>query len=142
MSHYPMFSLQVKSKRRDQVTIRDVLKLNSRVTPAEAYESDGLLRQPVLLFTEEKPTDGYAMLPVVPNPFRSAATVRLVSPKATQGKLVFYYSDGSLLRTTLIQLVEGLNTIPIDKADFPAGLIYCKFVHPDFQAIRKMIVLE
>lgn len=142
ISRFPMFLLQVKSKRRGEVYVRDVLNLNSRMTPAEAYDSDGLLMQPVLLFTEEKPTDGYAMLPVVPNPFRSAATVRLVSPKATQGKLAFYYSDGSLLRTTSIQLVEGLNTIPIDKADFPAGLIYCKFVHPDFQAIRKMIVLE
>src|SRR5690625_7787512 len=78
-----LFTIVLKAK--SAVQLRDVLSLNSRVTPVEAYAADGL--KDVSLRFDAASEDGFALYQNNPNPYAGETTLGLHLPESSRATL-------------------------------------------------------
>ncbi len=136
----PLFTLRVRSKAEGALS--EALRLNSRITRAEAYEPDGSLLQPVLQFEQGSSAPTFALRQNQPNPFREGTVIQVVVPEEVRGQLQVFDAKGQLLQQRTDHYRAGPNDIRIPRGHLPAGVLYYRFVSPTHQATRKMILLE
>jgi hypothetical protein len=134
--------LQFKAKKTG--AIQDVLQLNGRRTPAEAYD----LQDEAIGVQLEWGNQGSNLAEAVlrqntPNPFKDETLIEFSLPKATQATLSIRDVAGRLLWTNHSSFAQGENRVQIKSSALSGnGVLYYTLEAEGFTATRKMIILE
>jgi hypothetical protein len=134
--------LQFKAKKTG--AIQDVLQLNGRRTPAEAYN----WQDEAICVQLEWGNQGSNLAEAVlrqntPNPFKDETLIEFSLPKATQATLSIRDVAGRLLWTNQSWFAQGENRVQIKSSALQGnGVLYYTLDAEGFTATKKMIILE
>ncbi len=121
------------------IEVLDGITVSSRVTAAEAYNSD--LEVMSVTFGDED--SSFALYQNEPNPFDNTTAIGFVLPSAGNATLSVYDVTGRLVMNVNTPGVKGLNTINVTKAELgTTGVLYYTLESGDFTATKKMIIIE
>jgi hypothetical protein len=78
-----------------------------------------------------------------PNPFKATTNVTFFMPKADNATLTVYDVTGRVINVRNIYAVQGMNTEVYTREQLgTSGMLYYKLESGDFNATKKMIILE
>ncbi len=137
-----LFSLVFTAKSAGQLS--ELLNINSRITPAEAYDLNEETMHVALDFGDGKVQGaGFALYQNVPNPFTQATTIGFHLPEATSAVLKIFDANGRVLKTVRGHYNSGYNKLIINRSELPNGGVFYYTLESDkYQGTRKMILLE
>ena len=75
-----------------------------------------------------------------PNPARTNFTIRLNAANGEKAKMSFWSADGKLVKQGSLEIIPGLNTIPIEVGQLPAGRYLLRLESKSWQAERPIIL--
>jgi hypothetical protein len=120
--------------------IEEVLSINSRLTPAEAYSIDADDLAVELVVGTRTDSDEFALYQNRPNPFNAETVISFKLPTAAEGILEFKDIQG---RTVLMKegdFVRGYNEVRLKANELPASGVYFYTLHAgEFSATKKLI---
>lgn len=124
-------------------SLQEMLRLNSRVTPAEAYPLPAISRSSVKAKMELNFGAGeqaFELFQNRPNPFAKKTLVRFQLPQAGTAEISITDENGAVLWQQNREWPAGLNEMEIDLSEISAsGVLYCRLKTAENSAIRKMI---
>jgi hypothetical protein len=126
--------------------LKDILTLNSDITAAEAYNTEGVVKDVKLLF-ETKNTEGvsseFTLLPNAPNPFENETTIRFRLPSEDAVKLTVFDETGRILETQNRSFSKGFNEWIIDLSDKKlSGILFYRLETATHSAVGRMVILK
>jgi Dockerin type I domain len=126
--------------------LKDILTLNSDITAAEAYNTDGVVKAVNLVF-EAKNTEGplsdFSLLPNAPNPFKNETTIRFRLPSDDAVKLTILDETGRVLAAQNRSFSKGYNEWDIDLSDKKtAGILFYRVETATHSAVGRMVILK
>jgi hypothetical protein len=127
---------------KTDVSLSEVLSLNSRFTTAEAYGNNGEL-QDVNLSFDGNIASAFQLYQNTPNPFADQTTINF--NLAAEGEVTLLINDmaGKVVYETKINGTEGLNQITLLPTDLPNGGVYYYSVATRNEvATKKMIFVK
>ena len=125
--------------------LEEAVQLNSKVTPAESYNSWAEVQGVDLAFKAngQIASNGFALYQNNPNPFNTNTVIGFNLPEASNATLKIMDVTGKLIKQIDGEYVKGFNQITIDKSDLQAtGILYYQLETGKFTATRKMIIVE
>jgi hypothetical protein len=135
-----LFSLVVRAK--PNITLSEVLKLNSRYTAAEAYKG-GEVMNVGLNFSASKAFANYALYQNTPNPFLGETVIGFNLPSAGQNTLTIQDLTGRTLKVINGQYAKGYNQVTIKDRDLcTKGVLTHTLKVADFTMTKKMVIVE
>ncbi len=117
---------------KNQARLSEVLTLNSRLTPAEAYigrfaEMDDLELAGVALSFQSATKETLQLFQNTPNPFYQTTDLHFFLPEATSVTVRLFNMHGQLIKTYTNDFAKGKHTWPVDLGGAaPTGLIFCE----------------
>jgi hypothetical protein len=136
----PSFRMQFMASQSGMLS--DMLRLNSKVTQAEAYSADGEVLDVRLAFEADVPID-FALYQNEPNPWSGSTSIGFDLPEESKVTLSFFDMTGSLVKTMENAYGAGSHRIQVSKKDLPAhGVLYYRLDAGNYSATKKMIRLE
>jgi Dockerin type I domain len=145
---------ELKSNQLFKITIeaqqngflKDFLTLNSDITAAEAYNTEGVAKDVKLVF-ETKNTEGllseFLLLPNAPNPFKNETIIRFRLPSDDAVKLTVLDETGRVLATQNRSFSKGYNEWEIDLRDKKtSGILFYRVETSAHSAVGRMVVLK
>jgi hypothetical protein len=144
ISETELFSLTFTAQQSGKLS--DILRLNSQLTPSEAANTEGVVLNPQLQFTNSKASiekGEFALYQNRPNPTRNATSIGFNLPKESDATLVIYNLEGKVVKTVKGSYKGGFNEISVSKSDIGAtGVFYYRLETPEFSATKKMVIIE
>jgi Dockerin type I domain len=144
ISETELFSLTFTAQQSGKLS--EFLKLNSQLTPAEASNTEGVVLNPQLQFTNSKESvekGEFALYQNRPNPTRNTTSISFNLPKESDATLVIYNLEGKVVKTVKGSYKGGFNEISVSKSDIgAAGVFYYRLETPEFSATKKMVIIE
>lgn len=136
-----MVNFTLKCKASEAGNIREMLRIGSAITKAEAYRenSSGQVERSelALRFPEQ---GSFELFQNRPNPFAGATEISFNLPEASTVTLKIYDVNGRVLYTQTGAYAQGVNAISIEKAALEAkGVFYYQVETAKGSATRKMI---
>ncbi len=127
-----------------EMELKDLIKITSQYTPAEAYSTDGELKDVSLNFGDDTATaEGFALYQNMPNPFREGTSIGFELPEAMEGTLTIFSLSGKVVKVILNDFPKGYNQVEIDKNTLlESGVYYYRLETDQFAATRKMIYVK
>lgn len=126
-----------------QGEIQEWFQLSDRITPAEAYSTDGSEGRLYLSFLKDNgQAKGGAMqlLQNRPNPFGQQTIIPFYLPKAGQVTLSFFDLSGRMIHRIEADYSAGYQEVLIDASPFQVeGLIYYRLEAATYSITKKMI---
>ena len=118
-----IFEFKFKAKQSGRLS--DFIALNSRITPAMAFDAKDRQRSLMVKFNDESlPLHDFDLLESYPNPFAESTTIRY----SLKQDDVVYFSirdmNGQVLRTESLAAQEGVSQIMLTRGDFLRAGIY------------------
>lgn len=137
-----LFSLLFRAKADGQLS--DLLRVNSRLTKAEAYDLQNNIMDVTIHFSKtERLPDQLELYQNTPNPFSDVTTIGFYLPDATDATLKIMDTSGKLLKTITSHYDAGYHQLIIQKSDLPtSGVLYYTLETGQQVATRKMIRLD
>ena len=138
-----LFSLEFNALT--SASLAEVLKINSRITAAQAYSSND---QVMNLGIEFKSTDGqtvnnFELFQNTPNPFEDQTTISFNLPESGIATLSIYDATGRLLRVVEADYNKGFHEIVITQSELAAkGLMYYRLDTEKYSATRRMVIMK
>ncbi len=134
-----LFTLEFQAKKSGKLS--EVLTINSRFTPAEAYAQNGELYDIELQFEIEQ--EVFSLSQNQPNPFSESTHISFYLPKDNFAVLTIYDVNGQEIKSIKDNFHKGNNQVLIGHQDLPAkGIYYYQLNAERFSATRKMILIE
>ncbi len=136
-----LLTLTLRAKKA--VHLSDVLHVAAGPTPAEAWhENKG--KMGVALHFEASERAALTLYQNEPNPFHETTTIRFFLPEAGEAQLVFYTSNGVVLKRTRGVFAKGENTVKLNRNELPgAGLIFYELrTSSGARALKRMVVQD
>jgi hypothetical protein len=128
---------------KTNMRLEDVLYLDSRFTPAEAYSPDGDMLDVRLQFTGNEQITGFELFQNKPNPFHEKTAIGFRLPQAGSATLVVTDISGRLIQKTEAEFPPGYNEISLDRQEFPAsGVFHYRLDTPYGSATKRMVLLK
>jgi hypothetical protein len=144
ISETELFSLTFTAQQSSKLS--EILRLNSQLTPAEVSNTEGVVLNPQLQFTNSKASiekGEFALYQNRPNPTRNATSISFNLPKESDATLVIYNLEGKVMKTVKGSYKGGFNEISVSKSDIgAAGVFYYRLETPEFSATKKMVIIE
>ncbi|MDX2070138.1 MAG: T9SS type A sorting domain-containing protein, partial [Haliscomenobacter sp.] len=135
-----LFTLHLKAEA--DLPLSKVLKINSQLTPKEAYGKDDELMD-VHLELKGAQLELAALHQNTPNPFVEETTVGFYLPKASAATLIVRDVKGALLYRLEGNYAKGENQITLKHGQLrSSGVLYYTLETADFTATKKMILLN
>ena len=135
-----LFTVVFRAKAATQVS--DAVSVNSRFTPAEAYDVDGNLMGIQLSFNGAVAAN-FELYQNVPNPFKGETTIGFNMPEAGFAKLTVTDMAGKVLTTIEREFAAGYNQVSLNSKDLRAsGVMYYTLETAGNTATRKLIVID
>ncbi len=124
--------------------LSEQIRLNSRLTPAEAYDRNGKLLDVVLVTTgAEAMNAGFELYQNVPNPFNGETRIAFSLPEAADATITIQDINGRTVRVIEGAFARGYNELWVKKNDLGAAGVYYYLLETDgFQARKKMILVD
>jgi hypothetical protein len=126
--------------------LNEALTLNSDITPAEAYNTEGAVQDVKLLFgskNTEGVTSEFTLLPNAPNPFKNETTIRFRLPSDVAIKLTIFDKQGRVLESINRSFSKGYNEWVVDLSDKnTSGVLFYRIETATDTAIGRMIILK
>jgi hypothetical protein len=141
--HGSWFVLKLQAKK--DVRLSEVLTLNSRITPAEAYGKDLELLDLDIQFThsEGSLSQPFALYQNQPNPFRSNTQIGFSLPQAGKASLTIFDLTGRVVYYTEGDFAEGYNQLSISRDDLDvSGMLTYRLDTNRHSAVRTMILVD
>jgi Dockerin type I domain len=152
---------ELKSNQLFKITIeaqqngflKDVLTLNSDITAAEAYNTEGVVKDVNLVFEAKNLPNGQAgtegslseflLLPNAPNPFKNETTIRFRLPSDDAVKLTVLDETGRVLAAQNRAFSKGYNEWTIDLSDKKtSGILFYRVETATHSAVGRMVILK
>ncbi len=143
---YPLgFTLQFRALRDG--SLAQALHLGNYITRAEAYTADGQKANLSLRFSEPSATPvasaaSFALYQNTPNPVRNFTTVVFLLPQETEATMTISDIEGRLVKRIKGRFPAGLNSVVLQRAELPAGILLYQLDTPTHSATRKMFVAQ
>lgn len=136
-----LFNITFIAKNDGQLL--DALKVNSEVTAAEAYNADNKVMNVVFnVETRDKTIIGYDLKQNTPNPFKESTIIGFELPADMAATMTVYDVSGKVIKSAQILGVKGYNAFEINKSELHSGILYYTLKAGEFNATKKMVVLE
>ena len=139
-------SFTVRFRATADGSLRDMVKVSSRVTKAEAYRmGDGQKLDVSLAFRTGLGTQvsgvGFELYQNQPNPFVDRTSIGFHLPADSEATLRIYDADGRLVHEQKGQFTKGYHSFTVGNKDLPAqaALLYYEVRTPDNSATKSMI---
>jgi Dockerin type I domain len=139
-----LFKITIEAQQNGY--LKDILTLNSDITAAEAYDTEGIAKAVNLVF-ESKNTEGslseFSLLPNTPNPFKNETTIRFRLPSDDAVKLTILDETGRVLAAQNRSFSKGYNEWNIDLSDKKtAGILFYRVETTTHSAVSRMVILK
>ncbi len=135
-----VFSLTFKANR--SVKLSEALSVNSRFTPAEAYDPNGNLLDVSLSFNGAV-AGAFELYQNTPNPFSAQTVIGFNLPQATSAKLTITDVSGRVVKVIEGEFQKGYNEVTLKRNELPAGgIYYYQLDTPTDSATRMMMLLD
>jgi uncharacterized protein YkuJ len=139
-----LFKITIEAKQNGY--LQDALTLNSDITAAEAYNTQGVQKEVKLAF-ETKNTEGvssdFILLPNAPNPFKNETTIRFRLPSDDAVKLTVFDETGRVLASQNHSFAKGYNEWFLDLTDKKtAGILFYRMETATHSAVGRMVILK
>lgn len=127
-----------------EMELKDLIKITSQYTTAEAYSTAGELKDVTLNFGDDTATsEGFALYQNKPNPFREGTSIGFELPEAMGGTLTIFSLSGKVVKVISNDFPKGYNQVEIDKNTLlESGVYYYRLETDLFAATRKMIYVK
>ena len=122
-----------------------MIDITSKVTPSEAYVTNGLEIREVVIETRGAITavEATELYQNEPNPFKGQTVVGFNLAEAGSATMTVFDVTGKVLVKENIAGVKGYNTVNFTAEQLGAsGVIYYTLESGDFTATKKMIIIE
>ncbi len=128
----------------NDIDLKEVLKITSEYTTAEAFNAEGELKDVELRFNGEAiAQDAFSLYQNKPNPFSKGTLIGFELPEASEATLSIFDISGKLIKTQTENYPKGYNEISISRTDLNAkGVYYYRLETADNSATRKMMLLD
>ena len=131
---------------KQDLTIADLLQLNSTLTEAKAYTPMGEQYNVELNILEETTTlvpTTFKVYQNQPNPFSSQTVIGYEMPTAQAVLLTVFDLDGKVIFTRNLDAAAGYNSVELTSAQInKSGVLYFQLNTADYSVTKKMIILE
>ncbi|MCB9080366.1 MAG: T9SS type A sorting domain-containing protein [Lewinellaceae bacterium] len=145
-----LFSLILRA--RADATLSEVINLNSRFTPAEAYQGSTLLNVGLAFSQAIQPQGQFGLYQNIPNPFQGQTLIGFTLPEASDATITIQDVTGRTLRVIKGQYAKGYNEIRLTRTDISrnvasaglptTGVLYYTLTAGSQTATRKMVIVE
>ena len=136
-----LFTLHLKAEAN--LPLSKVLKINSQLTPKEAYDKDDELMDVQLELKGVTLSDLAALYQNTPNPFVEETAIGFYLPKASAATLTVRDVKGALLYRLEGNYAKGENQIILKHEQLrSSGVLYYTLETAEFTATKKMILLN
>jgi large repetitive protein len=136
-----LFTLHLKAEAN--LPLSKVLKINSQLTPKEAYDKNDELMDVQLELKGATLSDLAALYQNTPNPFVEETAIGFYLPKASAATLTVRDVKGALLYRLEGNYAKGENQIILKQEQLrSSGVLYYTLETADFTASKKMILLN
>ncbi|MEM7575506.1 MAG: hypothetical protein AAF433_21560 [Bacteroidota bacterium] len=138
-----LFTLVLRAQLNTE--LNEVLAAGSRFTAAEAYGTDGELRNIALVYNLPEIIDGgYVLHQNSPNPFRRITTIGYELPRAMEVSIAVTDVRGRLVRLYEMQADAGYNRLEVTKRQLGggSGVYNYTITAGDWTSSRRMVVLD
>jgi hypothetical protein len=140
----PWFYLVFKAN--ENIRLSEVLTLNSRITTAVAYDSDGAELGMSLTFEAGETVVETAVFELYqnePNPFLQSTTIGFHLPYSTTAAIRLFDANGRLIREMNGPYSKGYHQVTLDKGAFPSeGVYFYQLETPEFTATKRMVFIN
>jgi hypothetical protein len=133
------FHFQLLVKTNSSLAAKELFKINSKITPAKAFDASGNVYQLGTLAKENK--YDYKLFQNRPNPFRHQTTIYFTLPAKSQGKLTIFNHMGQRLKTFQGTFESGKNELLIDNLHHK-GVLYYQLETTFGTQMQKMIQMN
>ncbi len=121
----------------------DLLSINSRITNAEAYAANGEFRNIQLQFEENTTAaSAFRLHQNYPNPFKDQTMVAFNLPEPSEVLLSVYDANGQLILQRQDYYEAGENQIVLKKNNLKSGVLYYHLQTNNYQASKKMVLID
>ncbi len=131
------YTLSLSAKKDGLLS--EMLQVNSTLTPALAYTSEGKEKTVSLNFTKE--LDSFTLLQNVPNPFKDKTIIPFNLPQQSTAKIVVMNTSGKTLKVIEGAFEKGYNEVILSDLN-ATGLLYYRIETAFGTATGKMIQLK
>ena len=136
-------SFTLRLKAQNAGALRDMLRISSQITPAEAYtkvsaEDRPMTKQRIALRFGKQASE-FELFQNQPNPFEDKTTITFQLSEASAAVLSVVDGNGKLLWSRSGEWPAGLNTVEVDLTGSAAGVLYYKLETAKKTAVRKMV---
>ena len=145
-SHFPlpnseMFSLVFRA--REDARLSELLGISSRITKAEAYNTDGEYMDVAIEFSESTvAADKFELYQNRPNPFREETIISFNLTQADQVTVTIADVSGRTLKLVRLDGVKGYNELKLKRGTLPTGVLSYSVKSGQDTATKKMILTE
>ena len=132
---------------RANATLSDVINVSSRYTVAEAYDTEGTLKDVAFGFNTINGTviagGEFELLQNKPNPFNESTLIGFNLPEAAQATLRVFDVSGKTLKVINGDFARGYNEVSINRNELQAtGVLYYQLDTDTDSATKKMILID
>lgn len=140
-----LFELELQSV--SAINASEALKINSRITTAEAYdtnaENSSIMDIQLAFKAFGNPAAGYDLLQNYPNPFASNTVIGFVLPAKERATIRIHDMNGKVIWSHSNTYDAGNHEVMIRTEDIKAsGVLYYSLETPDFTATKRMVVMK
>ena len=140
-----IFSLMVKADK--PVNLKDIMDINSSITPAEAYGASSELYDIQLDFIDKSDVPNateFALHQNEPNPFSVETKIGFSLPKDSEAVLTVYNVEGKEVYRQVAQFNKGYNEVKLKKSDLKeySSMLYYRLEADGFNASKTMTIIE
>lgn len=124
--------------------LSDNIRINSRITSAEAYNANNEIMSVTLDINESTSSlYGYGLDQNIPNPFTDATVISFSLPDAMNAKISIHDVTGKLVREYNGAYNAGINRIEVSRSDLQVnGVLYYTLTAGEFSATERMVILD
>jgi hypothetical protein len=134
---------QMVIRANANINLSEVLRISSRLTKAEAYNSSDERLDLALSFNGTTKKNPYVLYQNVPNPFQGQTMIGFELPEAMEAMIKVQDVSGRTLQIIRGDFAKGYNEVEVSEEQLPqAGILYYTLETADYTATKKMIIIE
>ena len=136
------FDLTFRASQK--VDLKEVLKITSEYTPAEAFDKEGEFKNIDLMFDGQAvQNEVFTLFQNKPNPFAKETLISFELPQNAEATMTIFDLSGKVVKVIKEDYPAGYNEILISREDLNAtGIYYYRLETADGAATRKMMLLD
>ena len=133
-------------KAKQDLEIADLMKINSTLTKAAAFNSAGIAYDLAIQVINEEAkvlSNNYTLYQNQPNPFQSETVIGFDIEQSEEVSITIFDLDGKLLYRAEFMAQAGYNAVVISKEELQkTGVLFYQLDAADYTTTKKMIILE